>query len=240
MEPPCCEFLPWDSEFFGVRIARLKKSGLQSGDLEATLDWCRRERIACLYLLAESADLQTVRLAEDNGFRMTDQRMTFARSLDAETSPAAENSIRPSLESDIPALAAIARRSHRDSRFSCDPRFSPSRCGDLYAVWIERSCMGWAQRVLVAAVEGEPAGYCSCHLTPTRTGSIGLFAVAPEWQGRGLGLRLVSSALTYFRSNQATRVTVVTQGRNLAAQRLYQRTGFVTEAVEIWYHKWFD
>jgi len=32
---------------------------------------------------------------------------------------------------------------------------------------------------------------------------------------------------------------VVTQGRNLAAQRLYQRNGFVTASLQLWYHRWF-
>jgi hypothetical protein len=34
-------------------------------------------------------------------------------------------------------------------------------------------------------------------------------------------------------------VQVITQGRNYAAQRLYQRAGFVTRKTELWYHKWF-
>jgi hypothetical protein len=31
----------------------------------------------------------------------------------------------------------------------------------------------------------------------------------------------------------------VTQGRNLAAQRLYQRTGFLIRDLQLWYHKWY-
>jgi len=234
-----CDFLAWDSEFFGVRIARLKTRRLRPSDLEDARNWCQRERIACLYFLAQSGDSETIRLAEESGFCMTDQRITFARNLNGGTAPPGDP-IRPSVESDIPALAAIARRSYRDSRFYFDPHFAKSRCDDLYAVWIEKSCAGWAQRVFVAEVEGEIAGYCSCHLTPADAGSIGLLAVAPAWGGRGLGSKLVTSALAYFDSHQATRVTVATQGRNVAAHRLYQGAGFVPDAVEIWYHKWFD
>jgi ribosomal protein S18 acetylase RimI-like enzyme len=35
-------------------------------------------------------------------------------------------------------------------------------------------------------------------------------------------------------------VSVVTQGRNVAAQRLYQRAGFVTASTQLWYHRWLD
>jgi ribosomal protein S18 acetylase RimI-like enzyme len=32
--------------------------------------------------------------------------------------------------------------------------------------------------------------------------------------------------------------TVVTQGRNIASQRLYQKHGFVTQSIQLWYHRW--
>src|SRR6185295_2920615 len=121
----CCEILACDTEFFGARIARLSIARLSSTSLEAAHSWCQRERIACRYFLA--GDLQTIRLAEERGFRMTDQRITFARDLNAATEPLPGESIRTSLQSDIPALAAIARQSHRDSRFYFDPHFAPSR-----------------------------------------------------------------------------------------------------------------
>ena len=32
---------------------------------------------------------------------------------------------------------------------------------------------------------------------------------------------------------------VVTQGGNVAAQRVYQHAGFRTARTELWYHRWF-
>jgi hypothetical protein len=32
---------------------------------------------------------------------------------------------------------------------------------------------------------------------------------------------------------------VVTQGNNLAAQRLYQTCGFLSRDLQLWYHKWY-
>jgi dTDP-4-amino-4,6-dideoxy-D-galactose acyltransferase len=136
-------------------------------------------------------------------------------------------------------LRSIARISHRDSRFYYDAGFPDSRCDALYEVWIERSSSGWADAVLVADVDGTAAGYVTCHLAPSGEGSIGLLAVAPEFQGRKLGAQLTGAALEYFRVNEKQEVTVVTQGRNLRSQRLYQRSGFITSSVQLWYHKWF-
>ena len=58
-------------------------------------------------------------------------------------------------------------------------------------------------------------------------------------QGRGLGQQLVTSALRAFRERGMRVATVVTQGRNIRSQRLYQKCGFVIRSVELWYHRWF-
>jgi hypothetical protein len=36
------------------------------------------------------------------------------------------------------------------------------------------------------------------------------------------------------------RVSVITQGRNYGAQRLYQQAGFLPDKMEIYYHRWFS
>jgi dTDP-4-amino-4,6-dideoxy-D-galactose acyltransferase len=110
----------------------------------------------------------------------------------------------------------------------------------LYAVWIEQSVKGYADFVLVAELDGQPAGFVTCHLKPGEIGDIGLIAVDAACQGRGLGQQLVTSALRAFSDRGPRIVTVVTQGRNIRSQRLYQKCGFVIRRVDLWYHKWFN
>jgi dTDP-4-amino-4,6-dideoxy-D-galactose acyltransferase len=236
MQEPIGEYLEWDTQFFGVRIGRLTGHRLTRERVTEAQSWCRVNQIDCLYFLADSDDAATVTLAEANGFRLVDIRVTFERPLPKETE--ATPAIRAFRAEDGPRIREIARVSHRDSRFYYDPRFPESRCDALYEAWIERSAGGWADAVLVAERDGVPAGYLSCHLSGP-AGSIGLVAVAPEWQGRGLGKQLIHASLEYFRRHGTTRATVVTQGRNLSSQRLYQRCGFVTQAMQLWYHRWF-
>lgn len=237
-----CEYLEWDSGFFGVRVARLSAERLRPESVGPVLAWCREHAIECLYFLADPADATTVRLAEDHGFRLVDIRVTLERRLDAASSKAEGKrsaTLRPALPDDTPALRAIARVSHRDSRFYYDGRFPPERCDALYETWIERSCQGWADTVLVALAGGRPAGYVSCHRRGEAAGQIGLVGVAAEAQGEGLGRHLVEGALGWFAARGVGLVTVVTQGRNARAQRLYQRCGFVTRSMRLWYHRWF-
>lgn len=142
---------------------------------------------------------------------------------------------------DVPALSAIARVSHRGTRFYSDPNFPRGRCDDLYAVWIERSSAGWADVVLVAEHEGEPAGYVSCHVDGAGgAGSIGLIAVAATARRLGLGRALVDGAVAWCGERGVDQVSVVTQGRSVSALRLYESCGFRIESVGLWFHKWYQ
>ena len=47
-------------------------------------------------------------------------------------------------------------------------------------------------------------------------------------------------AARWFEQEDAEKIRVVTQGRNVAAQRLYQKCGFASSSMEIWFHRWFS
>jgi dTDP-4-amino-4,6-dideoxy-D-galactose acyltransferase len=237
-----CRYLPWDSEFFGVRIGSVLPHRLDPAAVAAIRAFRREHRIGCLYFLADLADAETLRHAEDEGFRLVDVRVTLERRIPPAALPAAPPApadgvrVRPAEEGDLPILRALARENHADSRFYYDGHFPRERCDALYEAWIENGVRGQADRVLVPEVDGSAAGYITCHREgPPR---IGLLGIGPAAQGKGLGGRLIRAALAWFAGEGIARVSVVTQGRNVRAQRAYQREGFATAAVEAWYHGW--
>ncbi len=241
-----CQFLPWDSQFFGVRIARVLPGRLSPGLIERILVWCQEQAIACLYFLADSDHDETVSLAEAHGFHLVDIRLTLqwdARNQQEITTSNGAAVLRPFQAGDLPVLQAIAGDSYHDSRFYFDGHFAPEACDLFYATWIKNSCEGYADQVLVTEQEGQPVGFITCHLPNGQgnpaLGQIGLVGVAAQARGSGLGRMLVNGALDWFQQQGISQVQVVTQGRNLAAQRLYQRCGFLTHNVQLWYHKWF-
>lgn len=238
-----CRLLDWDTEFFGFRIARVMPLHLTEPLMHQALDWCQRESIKCLYFLADPDHQESVTLAEQNDFNLVDIRMTFERRLNEQeivsSAPFPEVSVRQSQLDDLPHLAAIARNIYRDTRFYYDPLFPRERVKALYAKWIEKSCRGYADLVLVAEQNKEQVGYITCHISSRRTGRIGLVGLHQVVQGLGVGQYLVQSALRWFTEHDVEQVEVVTQGRSLKAQRLYQRCHFITQKVQLWYHKWF-
>jgi dTDP-4-amino-4,6-dideoxy-D-galactose acyltransferase len=245
-DPTLCEFLPWDTEFFGCRIARVCGGTLDLGRAAQIDDWSRRNRVRCLYFLSTSEDPATLASAEAQGFHLVDVRITLElRHCDspapAHSGPSVGAIIRQARPDDLVELQTIAKSAHRATRFYSDPHFPREKVEELYSTWIALEIQGRAQSVLVAArVTGRPVGYISCHLGPERrVGSIGLLGVSADARGGGVGRSLVQAATNWFRTQEAREVTVTTQGNNRAALRLYQKCGFISRDLQLWYHKWY-
>jgi ribosomal protein S18 acetylase RimI-like enzyme len=245
-DPVPCELLPWDTEFFRCRIARVCGDSLTQEQAVQIDDWSRSHRVRGLYFLARADDPATVQTAEQHGFGLVDIRVTLECLMTnlpepAHSGPPAGVSLRPVQSDDLPGLQAMARTGHKDTRFFSDSHFPRQRAEDLYSTWITLESQGRAQTVWVAAsAANQPLGYVSCHLDAVRQeGQIGLVGVSPEARGRGVGRSLVLAALGWYRSQGAHKVTVVTQGNNQAAQRLYQQCGFLSRELQLWYHKWY-
>ena len=243
MSAPVPRILEWDCAFFGARIASLPLEARTDGDLESALEWCRRERVQCLYALSDSGDEAKREWLAARGALAVDVRTTLAASLAQRICVPPADAPRNVRAEDIPALEAIAAEAHRDSRFWNDPRFPRERCAALYANWIAGEARGRAARVFVVEHEGRPAGYLSCHergVATARHGDIGLVAVAQAARGLGLGGRLVDAALDWAAARGLPRMEVVTQGRNSSALALYASRGFQPTLRQCWQHLWLD
>jgi dTDP-4-amino-4,6-dideoxy-D-galactose acyltransferase len=239
--PELCSILEWDSAFFGVTIARVNSNRLDARIVSQVMEWCREKQVRCLYFLADSDDVETQRQAEKNGFYLTDIRVTYEHSLrrlEEQTAP--DPDIRMAVPQDLPALRGMASSSYRETRFYYDGHFPQAACDRLYETWIEKSLSGYARAVLVKGVPGQPEGFVTCDtLLPEATGKIGLVGVSSSTRGRGIGRALVQESLSWFGQQGMKSVQVVTQGRNIRAQRLYQKCGFLLNEVRFWYHCWF-
>lgn len=237
------EYLPWDSSHFGYRIARAGSSRIDIDayrDLEAA---CREQDIECLYFLADAADQCTIACLLAGGFEFVDIRLTLAGRIGEipRTSPAGAVSYRIGSEGDLDALLPIAGNSFTLSRFFVDRRFGSAKASRMYEIWLEKSLTTeYADAVVVAEVAGRAVGFVTCHLQETGEANIGLVGVADSARGMGCAGGMLGRAADWLSERGIAGVNVVTQGRNVSAQRLYQRCGLVTRSVELWFHKWFQ
>lgn len=228
--------LEWDSEFFGQRIARLEVDDLEPQAAALAEAWCREQAIDCAYLLVGVADQAGLDRARAHGFRLVDLRVTLETATTAAGRPAP---IRVAVPADLAQLQAIARAGHRDGRFHADGHFAAARCDEFYATWIANSCAGWADRVFVIDEGAGANGYLTLHKRADQ-GAIGLLGVGSDVRGRGLGTCLLTAAQDWCAQHGLSRLTVVTQGRNQAALRLYQSAGFRVTGLQLWHHRWFS
>jgi ribosomal protein S18 acetylase RimI-like enzyme len=238
--------LTWDSEFFAVPIARITEPSLDDAVAAAVLREARQVGLRCLYFEADPHDLTTVITAERNGFHLVDVRVVleyvFAdRETSVEQMPTVcELAIQPGRESDLPCLEAIAVGIGHLSRYAFDPEFRSGDGERLYREWIKNAFYGLADVVLVArfANDGDAAvGLIAC-ANANKIAHIQLAGVHPRHRQKGVGTRLVQAALGWARQQGAREMRVVTQARNVPAQRLYQQMGFFTRSMTLFYHKW--
>jgi ribosomal protein S18 acetylase RimI-like enzyme len=239
-----CTYLEWDTNFFGVRIARALDDVLSEDSARLIDIWCQENCIDCLYLLARSDNLSVTMMAEKFGYSFVDIRVTYVRDVavgDIVRSGKPKMLVRLCQPEDLSKLCEIAHNCHTDSRFYFDVHFPTHLCNSLYETWLIRSCEGYADAVFVASLNGVPVGYITCHLDEiNESGNIGLLGVDERSWRIDVGRMLIDRALNWFAGRDIHYVSVVTQGRNIGAQHFYQKQGFRTSSVMLWYHKWYS
>jgi dTDP-4-amino-4,6-dideoxy-D-galactose acyltransferase len=230
--------LDWDSAHFGINIGQVLPVNGDEELFNDALTWADRLSLDCMYLLVDSTDPTTVRRAAEFGWRVVDVRLTLG--IELPRAATSRRAIRLANPGDIPQLKRLAISSHKDSRFYADGNFRAAACEELFSIWIERSVLDrdFAGAVFVAEVEGnQPAAYVTCTMKQG-AGKIGLIAVDQKMHRKGVGTSLLAEAARWFSEQGCTKVSIVTQGCNVPALRMYERFGFKIESIELWFHWW--
>jgi ribosomal protein S18 acetylase RimI-like enzyme len=236
------QILPWDSENFGLVVARLPEA-LADAALRTALHEARVAGVELVYWAATHRRPVSPQLLADFAGHLVDRKVTFARRLDDAgtfTVPAGVQLTEAPRGPASVRLMELARASGHTSRYYVDPRFPRDRCRLLYETWIERSTRREiADQVLAVTTEGdsEPAGMITLSLRDA-AGGIGLIAVLPEHRGKGFASVLMRAGHHWLCTHGTSRVTVVTQLDNAAACRLYRRFDYTIETVHDFYHFW--
>ena len=233
------ERLAWDSDFFGLPVARLTAPALTGPSLAEAAAALRTADVALAYVMTEQA--VAAEEADAVGLVHRDAKTTFRRAV-GEGLPAVPGVvIREALAesaAEVAALRALAVESGRVSRFAREERLPREKVAELYERWMDNPLSGsMGARVLVAEGDGGVAGMVT---VGERNGAadIGLIAAAPAARGRGVGRALVGAALAWGREAGLAEATVVTQGHNREACALYERCGYhAAEVVQV-YHLW--
>lgn len=234
---PMIQRLDWDSRFFGVSVGRLELclgDGVSSSTME---DLILRSDYDLIYVFlpvseGRMAELEKPRSALVSlGGRCVDLK-TFYRKKVADFACAEREAVLAKASSD--RLLKLAYASGWCSRFSQDERLRPFQ-EQMYGLWLEREFK--EGRVFVHPSAENPLGLATVTLQ-NGVGRIGLVAVDADSCGKGIGTMLLEDVEAWLRKAGAGECSVVTQGMNIAACRLYEKSGFTQERqIEVW-HVW--
>ena len=233
--------LQWDTDFWGLPVATLDDGHLHPESSQGVFDWCKKEKIRCLYFLANGADSQTLQCAYNIGFKFIDVRIEMKydfRNVNQTEAPSLR--IKPvNNKRELSCIKALARKSHIDSRFFKDLNFDRTKCEELYEKWIDRD---FEQGNILGFFPDEREilkGYITLTMESIDVARIGLIAVEDDYRGLGVGSELLMKTISFSEKLKAKKLVVVTQATNTTALRLYEKAGFRISDVKIWFHKWF-
>lgn len=227
--------LPWDSELFGMRAARLDlldasgpyaEARLRKRDLLASvLRQCRDTGVRHLSARVSSGDLSTIHVLEEAGFELLDGIQTLLMLLDGFRTPAPPGT-RLFEPGDLPQVLEIGRTAFIFDRFHADPALTSAVADQVHESWTRNCCLGTAaDAVVVAEQDGRVASFVTCRADGEK-GIIVLVATAAWARGRGAARRASLAALHWFAGEELKVVEVGSQLSNVPAVRLYQDLGF--------------
>lgn len=133
--------------------------------------------------------------------------------------------IRLATAADLPALCRLL-----DQLFAQEAEFTPDHAAQQrgLAAIVADPALG---EILVAVEDGRPVGMVSLLYTVStalgaRVALLEDMVVDARARGAGLGSALLQAAIVHAQRRGCRRITLLTDGDNLAAQRFYRRHGF--------------
>jgi RimJ/RimL family protein N-acetyltransferase len=234
--------VPWDSEIFGFPVAQIGRLALSSSArpteaMRQLQSWLDRHRIRLASCRLDSRALRESMLLEADGFRFVE--MVYSPVL-SPIRPVGDVDdmlvVEPAAPAELPAIEAIAGSAFATGRFKLDWRIDPGASDRRYRTWVRNSFADGNQQVLKATLGGEIAAFFITEELQERSVYWQLTAVAPAFQGKGLGRRLWSTMVRRHLEARLTRIETTISAHNAPVMNNYAALGFRFGAPRVTLH----
>lgn len=236
------EILPWDSQFFGLKVARLN-AVIPIADptyqvmtnlnrvVSELIERCKSRDVQYLFAPVDARDVALARSLGRSGFEFVESRLFFHRSLTDYSHPERYD-VRLATEEDVELLSVVAAEVKNPyDRFHADPVFSGEPADRLMQRWVRASiCEGFADGVMVPDVPA-PVAFLSFKIHRERWSAWGrrigqapFGAVGSEF--RGWYMKLISEICYHLKALGAEHFFMVSQATNNAVVRCWEKLGF--------------
>jgi Acetyltransferases len=237
-----CSLVPWDSEIFEFPVAQIGHIELREGApatelLQAFDAWCADHDVRLVSCRLDHLQLRESMALEEHGFRFVETVYgPRLESFERVAAPRHTLQVNEATLDDLAELSEIASTAFTTGRFLLDSRLPPALSNRRYATWVRNSFDEPRQQVLKAEADGDLVGFFIVERRPDASFYWHLTAIAPEWQGKGIGLSLWQTMLIRHREEGATYVETTISGHNLPAINLYGRLGFSFASAQMTFH----
>lgn len=229
------KILEWDSKFFDVKTAQIKKNLLLRKNREEYLDTMAAANVELAYYKSDSPlnkDLESPYFIQ-----LVSKKVSLKKKLSS-SFPLHENV--HFYDDPVPSreLIDLAHRAANFSRFLSDAHINCEKVKELYEIWITKSVQKeMASAVLVYKDNDEIKGFVTLLMNAPQ-GQTPLFAVSRDSEGKGVSFALMRAADSVLYESGCTYYTSATQADNKAAVTVFKRHGCEIGPVEFFYHLW--
>ena len=219
--------LDWDSNFFGYEV----------GEIENESDFSESENYH-LIILKQKREEEI----EIEGFIKSFQetKVVFNKKLEKDNLNFLDDSIIDFDDEVInkEILYSLAFESGKYSRFKLDSNFPKHKFELLYTKWVDNSInKQFADKIFYVKEIDDIVGFVTLK-NNNKFSTIGLIAVSENYQGRGLGKKLLSKVEKYCISQNIFRLRIPTQKENRPACNFYEKMGYTIDEEIIIKHYW--
>jgi GNAT superfamily N-acetyltransferase len=216
-------FQPFESEFFGGSVWRVNAAD-NVGELQQVTDFLKKSKACFAHCRIDRGNGAADANLRQAGFAFVEELVTLELNLSTYPTGKLPAGIEIAGTDAAAEVGVLAARTFQHDRFHADPRISRNIADTLKEAWARNNTAGRSDTTFVARKDGKISGFNSC-LLRDRTAIIDLIGVGPEFQGKGLGGRLVDAAITHYAA-KATSMRVGTQRNNTSSIQLYTGRGF--------------
>lgn len=238
------EFLEWDTNFFGIKVARLCDEA--EARIKDAFDICIKENVRLLICRTSTDNIGYVHELERHGFELMDTVTRYRLYLNAAQLPLklCPAIIRPCRSAEVDNLAAIATEVYVNhiGHFHQDPKLDRNKATAMYAEMARNSYLEKKADdiVLVARLENAVVGFHSHKVVPGN-GIAGIISgVSPDAQGKGIGKALIVATIEWGKSQGLEWIEEYPHINHPSMHKIMSDLGFRLQSSSYTLHKWFN
>lgn len=226
-------FQPFEAEFFGGPVWRVNAADT-AVELQLVTEFLEKSKACFAHCRIKRGNDAADTNLRQAGFAFVEELVTLELDLSAHVSGKLPAGIKIAGTDMAAEVGMLAARTFQHDRFHADSRISRSIADALKAAWARNNTAGRSDTTFVTRKDGQISGF-NCCLLRDRTAIIDLIGVRSEFQGKGLGGRLVDAAITHYAA-KAPAMRVGTQRNNTSSMRLYTSRGFREVGSDLTFH----